>query len=198
MIDQNPAKGVSFSAVILAAGRSSRMGSDKALLTASGGKKLWERQREVLKQAGAMEIFLSAREEQVWARVGKGIEDVLRDVRPDLGPLAGIARALERMTATHLVVLAVDLLELPAVWFEQLARQCAIGRGAVGKRGEFFEPLAAIYPRELAPVAAVALARGEYAVQRFVATAVARGAMSVRTIGPAELPWFQNWNQPRK
>ena len=59
-----------FSAVVLAAGYSKRMGRDKALLPApADGVPLWDRQRRVLAEAGAAEIFLSARDGQRWANV---------------------------------------------------------------------------------------------------------------------------------
>ena len=61
----------SFSAVLLAAGRSTRMGIDKALIEVSG-RPLWSRQRDVLADAGAAEIFLSARPEQRWRCGGNG------------------------------------------------------------------------------------------------------------------------------
>ena len=46
-----------FSAVVLAAGHSTRMGSDKALLEFAGVA-LWRRQHAMLRQAGAAEISL--------------------------------------------------------------------------------------------------------------------------------------------
>ena len=63
------------------------MGSDKALLEFAGVA-LWRRQHAMLRQAGAAEIFISAREEQLWAQG----EHVVRDAVAGGGPL-GAKRA---------------------------------------------------------------------------------------------------------
>ena len=211
-----------FSAVLLAAGRSTRMGRDKAMLecerdgadSAAPDRErvpLWQRQRDVLAHAGAAEIFLSAREEQVWAAraVGDGkFAAVVRDAVPGCGPLAGIAAALACASHPHVAVLAIDLPRMNAEWFATLRAECAPGVGCVGRRqasgggkdgeGIFFEPLAAIYPRELLPLAAAALARGEFSLQRLLAAAVAQGLMRVHEIGADEGARFENWNAPAK
>lgn len=181
---------LTFSAVLLAAGKSERMGRDKALLPMAG-EPLWRRQWRVLEQAGAAEIFLSARPDQAW--VPSGVT-TLADAVPGAGPLAGIAAALARCKTSHLLVLAVDLPQMTPAWFAQLAAACALGRGAVGRRGKFYEPLAAIYPGELRAAAKAALGRGDYALQAFIASAADR--MAVHDITDAEAPWFENWNEP--
>lgn len=181
---------LSFSAVLLAGGRSSRMGRDKALLPA-GETVLWQRQWALLANAGAGDCWLSAREDQTWVPAGIA---VVRDGIADAGPLAGIAAALEKMRGTHLLVLAVDLPRMEAAWFEKLKTVCAPGVGAVGWRDGFFEPLAAIYPRELALDAVQRLIRGEYALQRFIIDA--GDAMKSVDINANEAAWFANWNEP--
>ncbi len=179
-----------FSAVLLAAGRSRRMGSDKALLTTAEGQVWWERQCAVLRQAGAAEIFISARPEQTWVPTTM---TVVRDAEEGAGPLAGIVAALERAAHGHVAVLAVDLPAIRAEWFARLLAQCAPGVGAVGKNGGYFEPLAAIYPREILPAARAALARGEGSLQRLIAAEAARFA--VLEISASEAPWFENRNE---
>lgn len=183
-----------FSAVLLAAGRSTRMGRDKALLEIDGVP-LWQRQHAVLAAAGAAEIFLSARPDQAWALGAKGFAAVLHDALPGGGPLVGITAALERTVPAHVAVLAIDLPAISAAWFSLLAAECAPGVGVVGRRGGFFEPLAAIYPADLKWLAWDALARDEYSVQRWVAAGVAAGQLRVREIGEADAGWFANWNR---
>jgi molybdopterin-guanine dinucleotide biosynthesis protein A len=185
-----------FSAVVLAAGLSTRMGRDKALLEIEGVP-LWRRQCEVLRRAGAAEVFISAREEQSWARG----ENVVRDAVAGAGPLAGIVAALERATDRHLAVLAVDLPKMEAKWFQSLLAECSDGVGAVARRTgnpDFFEPLAAVYPREMLGLARAALARGEFTLQRLLNAAEIQGLVRVRSLGADESALFDNWNEPHR
>jgi molybdopterin-guanine dinucleotide biosynthesis protein A len=184
--------------LVLAAGLSSRMGRDKALLAAPEGGTMWERQRDVLNAAGAVEVFLSARPEQTWVRGATGFAAILHDALPGCGPLVGITAALERNTRTrHVAVLGIDLPGLPAAWFRRLHQVCEDEVGAVGVRDGRFEPLAAIYARPVMFTAWEALARGDYALQPLLGRAVSEGRMRVVEIGPAEAAWFENWNEPR-
>src|SRR4051794_10290725 len=189
----------SFSAVLLAAGRSTRMGRDKALLEYAGAA-LWQHQRRVLAEAGAAEIFLSARPEQPWTGGATGFDALLHDALPGCGPLAGITAGLERATHAHLAVLAIDLPRMNAAWFRALSDACAPGVGAVGRRssgaGIFFEPLAALYPMEMKWLAWEALAAGRYALQPLVTAAVQQGLLRVHEISDAEATLFENWNEP--
>lgn len=186
-----------FSAVLLAAGYSTRMGRDKALLEVDGAP-LWQRQRDVLARAGAAEIFLSARPDQAWAHSAPGFTAVLHDSFPNSGPLAGLTAGLERAAHAHLAVLAIDLPGMTADWFTARRADCAPAVGAVGQHAngeKFFEPLAAIYPREAMPLAWAALARGELSLQRLLASAVAQRFLRVHAIAAAEAPLFANWNE---
>jgi molybdopterin-guanine dinucleotide biosynthesis protein A len=185
-----------FSAVLLAAGRSSRMGCDKALLEIDGVP-LWRRQRDVLVEAGAAEIFLSARPDQAWVQRAEGFAAALPDPFPGGGPLVGVVAALERMVHPWLAVLAVDLPAVTPDWFSLLRAECALGVGAVGRREGYFEPLAAIYPAEILRPMREALAQGQFSFQQLLARAVADGAMRPREIAPSETPLFDNWNEPR-
>lgn len=181
---------ITLSAVLLAAGRSTRMGIDKALLTVEG-RPLWKRQWGLLEAMGVEERFISVRAEQAWVP-----DDalVVRDVVPEAGPLAGIVAALTRMSGTHLLVLAIDLPRMELAWLQRLATECGSGVGAVGCREGFCEPLAAIYPRELLPVAEAAMARGDYALKHLIAGA--GPAMRIVEVGEAAADWFTNWNEP--
>ena len=86
---------VPFAAVLVAGGRSRRMGRDKALLRLRDGRLLWERQLKILQSLGPGELFVSGP-----ARDGFPADVVLlADERPDYGPLSGIVAALEAMEA---------------------------------------------------------------------------------------------------
>jgi molybdopterin-guanine dinucleotide biosynthesis protein A len=185
-----------FSAIVLAAGRSTRMGRDKALLEVEGVP-LWQRQRQVLAAAGAAEIFLSARPDQAWARQAEGFTAVIHDTMPGCGPIVGITAGIERSNHPLVAAIAVDLPAMNPEWFGLLLAACTDLCGAVGHRGGFFEPLAAIYPREMMWLAWEALARGEYSLQRLVATGIAKGLLHVREIKTGDEKMFANWNEPR-
>src|SRR5258705_13766374 len=93
---RNPARGLmNFSAVILAGGKSSRMGRDKAWLEA-GGQSLLARQIGLVRELGAAEVFISGRADADYSEFGCR---VLQDKFPDAGPLAGIERALDATTS---------------------------------------------------------------------------------------------------
>jgi molybdopterin-guanine dinucleotide biosynthesis protein A len=186
---------IPFSAVVLAAGRSTRMGREKALLEVAGVP-LWQRQRELLEAAGASEIFLSARPDQAWAFRTRGFTGIIHDALPDGGPLVGLTAALERASRPLLAVLAVDLPKMTAEWFSGLRAEASEGVGVVGRCGGFYEPLAALYPREMMWLAWEELANNRRALQPLVAAAVGRGLLRVREIGPSEEAWFTNWNEP--
>jgi molybdopterin-guanine dinucleotide biosynthesis protein A len=184
----------SLSAIVLAAGLSTRMGRDKALLEVNGTP-LWQRQRDVLVEAGAAEIWLSARRDQSWTRDAKGFAGVIHDSMPGCGPMVGITAGLERATQPWVAAIAVDLPAMKPEWFVSLLAGCTNTCGVVGRRGEFFEPLAAIYPKEMMWLAWEALARTEYSMQRLVATGVEKGLMRAREIEADEASMFSNWNR---
>jgi len=191
-----------FSAVLLAAGRSTRMGRDKALLDFEGSP-LWQHQRDTLARAGAAEIFLSARPDQEWAlaavsRAGGRFAELVHDAQTGCGPIIGLTAGLERASHAHLAVLAIDLPRVTPEWFAMLRGETRPGVGAVGRRGGFYEPLAAIYSREAKWLAWETIASGDYSLQHLLAAAVRQGLMRVHEITEGEAPWFETWNEPSR
>jgi molybdenum cofactor guanylyltransferase len=182
-----------FSAVLLAAGHSTRMGRDKALLEVAGVS-LWRRQRDVLAEAGASEIFLSARPEQAWASGATGFSSVLHDALTGCGPIVGVTAALERAAHPLVAVLAVDLPNVNADLFRMLLAQSSAKIGVVPRHNGRFEPLAAVYPREMMWLAWEALGREEYAMQQLVARGVQQELLRVHEVEDAATALFTNWN----
>ena len=146
-------------AFILAGGKSTRMGADKAFLTL-GGSSLLARSLAV---AGAVAdevcIVGEARKFQAFAPV---VEDVFRGC----GPLAGIHAALRASHMELNLILAVDLPfvtpELLRFLFAQ-ARESPAMVTAVRARGGW-QPLCAVYRGEFAEVAEKALREGRYRI----------------------------------
>ncbi len=85
-----------FSAVILAAGRSSRMGQDKAQLELNG-QTLLHHTQHLVHQLGCDDVHISH------PRLG------VADDRPDFGPLSGLHTLLPRCQHSRVLVLPIDM-----------------------------------------------------------------------------------------
>ncbi len=182
-----------FAATLLAGGRSRRMGNDKAFLDWHG-RPLWEHQLGKLRALTPARLLLSCRRDQPFPPQ----PDVLPvfDEWTDSGPLSGVASSLRVCEAPLLVVLGIDLPLLPAEFFRDLLTVCTGQRGAViSLEGDFFEPLAAVYPQAMLSLAEEQFAAGGLSMQEFIRRGMDQGLMS-RVSVAAEAPWFTNLNAP--
>ncbi len=105
-------------AYILAGGRSSRFGSDKARVQVGDGPLLLALRRELRQHGHAVE-FVADRADR-YADLGL---ECLVDWLPECGPLAGLATALQHRQQRRpgwLLLLSCDLLVWRGAWFEQL------------------------------------------------------------------------------
>lgn len=181
-----------FSAVILAGGRSSRMGHDKALLDFNG-QPLLARQIALARSLGPVEVLLSGGTGAPYASFGC---PVLTDEFASAGPLAGIAAGLTSAAAPLVLVLAVDMPGMTAATLRQLLERCASGAGVVPRVNRRLEPLAAFYPKAAAPLAVDLLRSGLRTVRAFVEECQARGFVAVQDAAEADWNCFANWNSP--
>ncbi len=131
-----------WTGVILAGGKSSRMGHDKALIEVEGLPML-ERTVELLRPH-AREILVIGDP----AKYAPQHATVIPDDSPGKGPLGGLVTALYRARYVRLLVLACDL---PAVNDRLLVRlKVELDRGydaVVPRHDGLIEPLAAAYHR---------------------------------------------------
>jgi len=179
-----------FSAVLLAGGKSSRMGTDKARLEI-GGLPLWRWQLETLRESGAGEVFVSGRRDDVFSEV-----EVLEDDVPDAGPLTGLIVSLRRARFPWLLVLAVDLPGMTAEYLRRLVALAQPGVGVVPKCGEFFEPVAALYPGEALASAEHCRSEGELSLQILARRLVNAGLVRSLDVAADEAGLFANVNTP--
>src|SRR5688572_10450866 len=106
-----------MSGVVLAGGSSTRMGTDKALLTVEG-------QRLVDRAVATLAVCCESVMVASGARTIRGLEvPQLADALADGGPLAGILAAMAGAETSLLAVLAVDMPRASAGVFELLAEQ---------------------------------------------------------------------------
>ena len=183
---------MNFSAVILAGGKSSRMGRDKARLEV-GGQTLLARQIQLAREAGATEVFLSGRAETDYSEFGCR---VLPDKYVDAGPLAGIERALNATNSHQLLVLAVDLPEMKADLLKRLLANCSENAGVIPHLNGNLEPLAAIYPKSSHPLVEVLLGGGNNAVVNFARRCVESDLARFLELSADDAGCFTNWNSP--
>lgn len=181
-----------FTGVVLAGGYSRRMGCDKALIGVSGKTRL-ERQAQTLLEAGAGEVMISCRSEQPYG--GLGFPLVFDEFR-DLGPIGGICAALARAQNPLVCILAVDLPKLPPEYLRMLLSQCRPGMGVIPRRGNFYEPLAAFYPRAACELALARVSRGLYSLQSLVEEGIKQRQLTSIPILDREESYFFNYNSP--
>jgi molybdopterin-guanine dinucleotide biosynthesis protein A len=180
-----------FTAVLLAGGRSTRMGRDKASLPCAGAT-LWEHQLATLRATGAGEVCISGPRHGPYANCGV---PVLEDRTQNAGPLAALETALPR--APYLLVLAIDMPAMRADFLRELMRTALRTRRSVIPEIEGrFEPLAAVYASALAPLVDQALRGPDHSMQQLVREALG-GELAVQHSVPAEArALFRNLNTP--
>jgi molybdopterin-guanine dinucleotide biosynthesis protein A len=181
----------SFSAVLLAGGQSTRMGRDKALLPVPDSDLLlWQWQLRALEELQPEEIFWSG-----FHRPGvpKHVR-VINDAVENAGPLAGISACLNLLQSNLLVALAIDLPRMNAAFLKDLLARCSPSCGVAARHGDFFEPLAAIYPKGLHALAEEHLSQKRYAMQDLIREAVQRGLLQAFPLNEKDVPLFKNLN----
>ena len=182
-----------FTAVLLAGGKSTRMGRDKAGVLIDGHP-LWQYQLATLRAIHPHELFISGKPDGPYA--GAGVE-ILGDNFPGLGPLAGLEAALRRANCPLMLVLAIDLPAMTAEFLSELLRaSAASGTGLVPCVDDRFEPLAAVYPRACLPLVGEHLHAADRSMRRFVQACLAREFVRGRAIADVERHLFRNLNTP--
>ncbi len=200
------------SAIILAGGASTRMGTDKAFLEL-GGMPLIARVMERVRVL-ADEVVISANDA---ARFAAFDVRVVSDVMPNAGPLAGICAGLEAIAHPSAIVVACDMPLLNVALLEymrafvpdfdvvlpqtvKVARTDAENKGhALRAKDLALHPLHAIYTTRCRVPMRDALARGDRRMISF------HDAVRVRVISPQEVARFDprgyslwNVNTPEK
>ena len=192
----------SFTALILAGGRSSRMGTDKALLLHPvSGLPLLNHQAALLRSLpGCAELLLSAPADHPYALTGPlAGTRVIPDATPDSGPLAGLAAGLAAASQPRLLVVAVDLPALTATFLRTLLDASSASCGIAPRHADgTFEPLCAVYPVNTYARAAcsAALTARHYSLQKLLSAACATAWMHPHPIAADSLPFLTNWNTP--
>lgn len=183
-----------FAAALLAGGKSSRMGTDKALLDWRGVP-LWRMQLGKLIDLNPDRLLLSCREEQSLKNV---FAEFVFDQPDNPGPLGAIVRCLE-LAQIPLLVLAVDMPAMTGDFLNVMLHACADGaRGIVYENVNGFEPLCAVYPPGALVMLRDFILEKNYRLQDATAALVAADLMQVRRLQADEVPLFFNANTPEE
>ena len=194
--DQRVKDAIKFAvtAFVLAGGKSSRMGSDKAFLKLGDETLVSRALQAASSMAGEVRIVGDARK---FAAFGEVIEDVYRG----LGPLGGIHAALSSSRTELNLVLAVDLPFVGREFLEYLLLRARESDAmvTVPRAGVGLQPLCAAYRRGFAEVAERSLRVGNNKIDSLfatVATCVIEEHELVRAGFSAET--FRNLNTPEE
>jgi molybdopterin-guanine dinucleotide biosynthesis protein A len=155
-----------LAAFILAGGKSSRMGKDKAFLEIAG--------RTLLDRALALAQTVTQDVRIVGDQAKfRNFENVIEDVYPNCGPLGGIHSALTSSTAELNLMLAVDLPFLGSRFLEYLASTARRSQATVTvpRADGGLQPLCAVYRRAFGELAEQALQAGRNKIDPLFATA---------------------------
>jgi molybdenum cofactor guanylyltransferase len=171
---------------VLAGGRSSRMGRDKALLILNGETLVQRALRTLAEVCDEVAIAGGAPHLQQFGRL-------IPDPIPDSGPLAGIVAALEQSGCEWNLFLAVDVPFVPReAWQQLLAAASQTEAIAVMARvqGEI-QPLCSAFRRS----AAAELHR-ELESRNLKITRATEAAGPIAYVDFKNIGWFRNFNTP--
>ena len=185
----------SFTAALLAGGKSSRMGQDKAYLPVMLGcvsMPLWERQLAVLKSIAPEKLVISGPRKQGYPES----VTVLPDEWNGIGPLGGIATCLRRSGSANLLVLAIDMPEIQPGFLKKLLARSEPGCGVVPIHDNRFEPLIGVYPRAAFECALDQIKERDYVLQHFIDKLLKKRLMTGYEVQLSERNQLKNWNTP--
>lgn len=182
-------------AFILAGGKSTRMGTDKAFVMLEG-RTFLERALDLARTITPDVMIVGAASK--FRRFGTVVEDIF----PGCGPLSGIHAALRSSGAELNLMLAVDVPFLPVELLRRLIARAESNpemMAIVPRTDQGWQPLCAVYRREFADAAEAALRAGNYKIDTVFS------GVRVQAVDEAELAeWgfsaqvFCNVNTPQE
>ena len=183
-----------LTAFVLAGGRSSRMGQDKALLPFDNGNLLLHALAITSELAG--KTYIVGPKER-YAQFG----DVVEDIYPGCGPLGGIHAALSATGTDLNLILSVDMPWMTSQFLRWLVEQASKARELItvpdAAGGQ--QPLCAAYRRTVREAAEQALRKGEYKIGRLFSQFPTRIITEREIIaGGFSSAIFQNINTPEE
>ncbi len=153
------------SAVILAGGKSSRMGFDKQFLQAKNSYLLCHHQHQLAEVFN--QIIVVSNVPELYANTSF---ELVRDEIPGKGPLGGIHIGLKTARSQQVYLLACDMpnIHLGYIRFMQQRLREAPAQACITRFGDWIEPFNAFYSRSLVPEIKHYLGRGHHSLFHFL------------------------------
>jgi molybdenum cofactor guanylyltransferase len=147
------------SGFVLAGGKSTRMGQDKAALTLNG-RTLLEHALAALRQVCRDVAILGSYE------LYGTLAPVYEDIFPGCGPLGGIHTALSHAQTTHSLIIGVDTPFLVPEFLAYMAERAATSDAVVitPEIDDYTQPLGTVYSLDFLPIAERAIKAGNYKI----------------------------------
>lgn len=149
--------------VILAGGKSSRMGKDKSLLEIDG-ELLIKQTVAIFRQFFGKLIIVSNAESKF------GLDDIVEisDIHTDLGPMGGIHTALTHTDGEKIFISACDTPQLSAELMALIIREAGDYEAVVPMIGGRPEPLFGIYKKSILPIVEEQIALGNVKINNLL------------------------------
>ena len=148
--------------IVLAGGKSKRMGTDKALLSC-GDEDFIERAIHILKPV-ADAVFLSCAQDRQYCGYDSTI---VLDEYSASGPLAGMISAMRNIPADVFLFLPIDTPLIPSALYERMVAVLGDYDAVVPQRGGYLEPLCAVYRVSCLAAMEKAMQAGERKIKAF-------------------------------
>jgi molybdenum cofactor guanylyltransferase len=204
------------SGFVLAGGKSSRMGRDKALLPFAG-RPLIAQALSVLREAGLPASIAGANPQANDSQKNGALATfapIVEDSQPGSGPLEGICAALAAATTRYVVVLPVDLPLLPSSLIVYMVHHAQItGRAVtIPSINAFAQTFPAVLDRSILPAFQNDLHSGQggcfsafqaaangmgQPISRIAVELLVQSGQTTHPLGLAAAHWFLNVNTPR-
>ncbi len=144
-----------WTGVVLAGGKSTRMGRDKALVDVDGKPMIQHAIDVLLPQVKELIVVGDPR------KYRRFHDEIVEDELEGLGPLGGIVTAMGHAKYEHLLILACDVPEVNAKLLEKIKFHFPLdGDALVPRHEKFVEPLVAGYHRRCAEPFTELLSKG--------------------------------------
>lgn len=202
MLPVPPVRTTQTACIILAGGRSSRMGTDKALLPlANAPHGTFLAHLAATLSSLSNELLLVARDEEQAARyrvAAAGVRIVIDKV-PDYGPLMGIYSGLSAIQAAKALVVAVDMPFVQSALVSLLLARASDTAMTVPVVNSVPQVLCAVYPRSFLPQIETNIAQGKRDPRSLLTSAPVQyiDETQLRAVDP-QLRSFINVNTPEE